>query len=236
MTPKNQNKRGERRARQNKFSVDGEILKSHKSTGSTTNVVSSDLKMRRQNFNIVEVPRMPIGNQTYWCELSYDEPLSLSTTTAANEYNRAFLGSNFNGFSNAATFFDQYCIYAVTVSVSSLMVSASFGAAQCYTAIDYDNVANIGKTGIQAYTSCVLTPIGADATSSLVRFIKPCIAPQVTSSNLPVAGGISRSWLDIAYPSVQHYGLRMIFDGFSANVTNGIHVSYTAVIGLRNNQ
>jgi hypothetical protein len=228
-------KSGERRVRQNKSSADREILNSQKSTGSTTTVVVSDLSMKRQNFNLIERPPRQIGNQTFWCKLMYDEPLSLSTIAASNEYNRAFLGSNFNGFSSAASFFDQYCIYSVTINVTSLMVSASYGAAQCYTAIDYDSVANIGKVGIQAFSSCNYSAIGADATSAVTRFLKPCIAPQVTSSNLPVAGGVARAWLDCAYPSVQHYGLRMLFDAFSANVSNGIHVAYSAVFGFRNN-
>jgi len=191
--------------------------------------------MKRQNFNIVERPPRSLGTQTFWAELSYDALLSL-VSTGVNEYNYAFLASSFNGFSNAATFFDQYCIYCVTIAVSSMLVEASYGAITCHSAIDYDSVSNIGKAGIMSYTSYNDTSLGSGGQTSLTRFVKPCVAPQVTSSNLPVAGGVSRQWLDIAYPNVQHYGYRMLFDAFSANVSNAVHVVFTATIGFRNNQ
>jgi len=229
-------KKNRRRAggKTGKSSTDAEIVNSHKATGSTTNVVVSDLMLKRQNFNIVQRPPKQLSNQIFWCELSTDDMVSLSNT-AVTEINVTFAASSFNGFSNAATFFDQYCIYAVTVTLATLVVEASFGAIQCYTAIDYDSSANIGKAALQGYSSFNYTSLGPGGQSSLIRFVKPCIANQVTSSNLPVPGGVVRQWLDVAYPSVAHYGLRNIFDIYSANVTNAVHRVYTAVVGFRNN-
>jgi hypothetical protein len=238
LTPNKSNKRGARRVRQNKSSgrsVDSEIINSHKASGATTNVVKSDLVLTRQNFNIVQSPPKQLSNQIFWCEMSVDDLISLSNT-AVTEANVTYAASSFSAFSAAAAFFDQYCIYAVTTTISSLLVEASYGAIQCYTAIDYDSAANVGKSGILSFSSANYTSLGSGGQSSLIRFIKPCIAPQVTSSNLPVAGGVGRMWLDCAYPSVQHYALRNLYDIFSSSVTNAVHRVHTAVIGFRNNQ
>jgi hypothetical protein len=215
-------------------STDISIINSHKATGSTSNVVVSDTLRKRQNFNIVQRPPKQLSNQIFWCELSTDDLISLSNI-ATTEANVIFAMSSFPGFANAAAFFDQYCIYCVTITLSTLLVEASFGAVQCYTAFDYDSAANIGKAAIQGYGSYNFTSLAPGGQSSLVRLLKPCIAPQVTSSNVPVPGGVSRQWLDVAYPSVQHYGFRNIFDTYSASVTNAVHRNYTAIVGLRNN-
>jgi hypothetical protein len=238
LTPNKSSKRGDRRARQNKSSgsvVDREIINSHKASGATTNVVKSDLVLTRQNFNIVQTPPRQLSNQIFWCEMSVDDLISLSNT-AVTEANVTYAASSFSAFSAAAAFFDQYCIYAVTTVISSLLVEASYGAIQCYTAIDYDSAANVGKSGILSFSSANYSALGSGGQSSHLRFIKPCIAPQVTSSNLPVAGGVGRMWLDCAYPSVQHYALRNLYDIFSSSVTNAVHRVHTAIIGFRNNQ
>jgi len=190
--------------------------------------------LRRQNFNIVQTPPKQLSNQIYWAQLSTDDLISLSSV-AVTEANVGFTPSTFQGFTGLAAAFDQYCIYAVSITFASLVVEASFPAVQCYTAIDYDSTTNIGKAALEAFSSFNYTSLGAGGQDSLVRFVKPCIAPQVTSSNLPVPGGIARAWLDSAYPSVTHYGLRNIFDIYSASVTNAVHRVYTAIVGFRNN-
>jgi hypothetical protein len=238
IAPTKQSKRGARgQARQNKSSsaVDSLIMSSAKATGSTTNIVSSDLRLKRQNFNIVQAPPRSLGDQTFWARLSLaDLPFNVSST-GITENNLAFNASSFNGFSNAASFFDQYCIYAVTVTYSSTLSGS--GPIHIYTAIDYDSIANVGIAGIEAFTSFNETILGGNGQDSLVRFLKPCIAPQVTSSsNLPVAGGVGRSWLDAAYPSVNHYGIRMILNQYPSSVTGAVNGTVSAVFGFRNNQ
>jgi len=210
------------------------IVASAKATGSTTNIVKSDLVLRRQNFNLVQRPPKQLSNQTFWCKMSSDDLLSLSSTSTT-EANVIFAGNSFSAFAAAASFFDQYCIYSVTVTLSSLLVESSYPAVQCYTAIDYDSVANIGKAALEGYSSFNYTSLGSGGQDSLIRFIKPCIANQVTSSNVPVPGGVSRQWIDIAYPAVQHYGFRCILDTFGSSVTNAVHRVFTAVLGFRNN-
>jgi len=238
IAPTKQSKRGARgQARQNKSSsaVDSLIMSSAKATGSTTNVVSSDLRLKRQNFNIVSTPPRSLGNQTFWARLSLaDLPVNASSTGIV-ENNLTFNASSFYGFSSAQAFFDQYCIYAITATFSSTLSGSA--PLHVYTAIDYDSIANIGIAGIQQFTSFNETILGGNGADSLVRFLKPCIAPQITnSSNLPVAAGVGRSWLDSAYPSINHYGLRIIVNQYPSSVTGALNVTVSAVFGLRNNQ
>jgi hypothetical protein len=211
------------------------IVNSHRATGSTTVVVTSDLTMRRQNFNVVQKPPRQLGNQIFWCELSLQ--LTLNTLNGSiNENNFAFIPGNFNGFSNAASFFDQYCVYSVCGTFANLMASGSTPL-EIHTAIDFDSIGVIGISGIQAYTSYNKAILGANATDSLVRYVKPCVASQLTnSSNLPTPAGVARQWVDIAYPSTNHYGLRLIIGSYTAAVSGALGCTFTATFGFRNNQ
>jgi len=236
MTPNKSNKRGGGRVPQNKSpnkGVDRLIIDSAKATGSTSNVVASDLLLKRQNFNIVSQPPRSLGNQTFWAKLSIDLSQNISSSVVS-ENNLLFVAGSFNGFSNAASFFDQYCIYSIVASFVSNMTTGA--AVKIMTAIDYDNVANVGIAGIQGFSSFNESALGGNGADSLIRFLRPCIAPQVTSSNLPVAGGISRAWLDIAYASVSHYGLRIVYPIAATTTSGAVGVTITAIFGFRNNQ
>jgi hypothetical protein len=235
-TPNKSNKRGARgQARQNKSSsaVDRLIIGSAKATGSTSNIVDSDLRLKRQNFNIVTSPPRSLGNQTFWAKLSLDLSFGISNVSVS-ENNFALLYSSFNGYSGSASFFDQYCMYGVTCTFTSNLTSGV--AIYLMTAIDYDNIANIGIAGIQSFTSFNECVLGGNAADSLVRFLKPCVAPQVTSSNLPVAGGVGRMWLDVAYPSVQHYGMRVVIPVSASTTAGAVSCTVSAIFGFRNNQ
>jgi hypothetical protein len=214
-------------------SVDKSIINSAKATGSTTNIVASDLTLRKQNFNIVQSPPKNIGNQIFWCKLSFDTVINISSLVVT-EFNFLYIASSFNGFSGAAAFFDQYCIYMVINTLTSN--ATAIQGIRIMTAIDYDNVANIGISGIQAFSSYNESVLGSNGTDSLIRSLKPCIAPQVTSSSLPVPGGVSRAWLDIAYPNVSHYGLRLVLPLQSFTQVGAVTNTVTAVFGFRNNQ
>jgi len=225
-------KRGSRRSGKTKnYNVDREIVNSHKLTGSTTTIVASDLNMRRQNFNIVQRPPKNIGNQIFWCQFSTQTQLSVSGTTFV-ESNQTFTLNLWPEYTQATAFFDQYCIYAVCCQYS--YIGNATTPVRVHTAIDYDSVTAVGSvSGIQNFGTYALLVITQDTSGE--RFIKPCIAPQVTSSNVPVPGGIGRSWIDSAYPAVAHYGLRMITDTWVSTASNVVNVVYTAICGFRNN-
>jgi len=147
------------------------------------------------------------------------------------ELNFTFAISGFGGFSSLLSAFDQYCIYSVVCNFSSNVPTVQ--PIRLHTAIDYDSVSNLSSIIVmQGYSTYEMFSVASGA--SALRYIKPCIAPQVTSSNLPVAGGISRAWLDSGYSSVTHYGLRLITAAYAATVVDALEIQFTAICGFRN--
>jgi hypothetical protein len=207
-------------------------VSSNKPTGSTTSFPASDLKFRRQNFNLVQSPPRQLSNQIYWSRFKNDTTLN-SSNISVTETNFLFTGGQFvGGSSNLFACFDQYCIHSVIATfTSNANVTTPI---RLWTAIDYDSVANVGKVGIQAFGSCAFHSLAGDGSTSGERLIYPCIAPQVTSSNLPVPAGVGRMWLDSGYPSVAHYGLRTIVDEWVNVATQTVEVTFTAIMGFRN--
>jgi len=227
--PKGRKSNGRKGSRQ---STDALIIASHKPTGSTTSVCRSDLVFRRQNFNLVQTPPRQLSNQIFWTQLSSDTQLNASNLTIT-ETNFSFGISGFGGFSSLLAAFDQYCIYSIVCTFSSnANVSTPI---RLHTALDYDSVANLGsKILLQAYGTYEFFSISGGGSTSAIRYLKPTIAPQVTSSGVPVPGGIGRTWIDSGYNSVTHYGLRTIVDTYVGSTTGLVEVSFSAICGFRN--
>jgi len=206
------------------------IVASNRPTGSTTSFPKEDLIFRRQNFNIVQTPPRKLSNQIYWSQFKYDQQFSVSST-GITENNLYFTASLFSTVTNFLAAFDQYCIHSVVVTFSSNNQLTS--PIRLWTAIDYDSTTNFGSIlGIQGLSTCAFHSIAAETSGE--RLLYPCTAPQVTSAALPVPGGIARAWVDSAYPSVNHYGLRTISQATISTVSSGLEVTYTAILGFRN--
>jgi hypothetical protein len=208
--------------------VDREIVNSIKATGSTTTTVATDLIDRRQNMNIVQTPPKQISNQIYWMKELVIATVSTSTSTYV-EANVAFSLNQLNDYSNLTSVFDQYCIYSVAVSFSVDGNSPTGVSVSLLTALDYDNIANIGPVGIANYTNCSETLIGPS--SSLVRYVKPCIALAAYTGSF---GGFAtqRCWLNCNSPSIQHYGMRAVY--LQTNASFLVRTVYEFVLGFRN--
>lgn len=231
MTKSNRRKKGG--SSKKAGSVDSLIINSHKATGSTTTVVRSDISFKRQNFNMVSKPPRSLSNQTYWVQLSADTTLSASNLTVT-ETNFTFTASGFNGFSSLLSAFDQYCIYSVVATFSCM--SNVTTPVRLYTALDYDSTALIGKAALQTFSTFEFTSLSGDGSTSLVRYVKPCLATQLTNSSiLPVPAGVSRAWIDSGYPTILHYGLRTIIDTWVNISSNVVELSFTGILGFRNN-
>lgn len=228
--PKNRRKRASRSS--SNSSAVKMVVSSNRPTGSTTSFPSSDLRLRRQNFNIIQTPPRSLSNQIFWTMEKYDAQYNVSST-GISEYNLYFTANLWPGTAALLAAFDQYCIHSIVATFSSnANVTTPF---RIWTAIDYDSVSALGsKLLIQQFSTCVFASIAGDGSTSAERLLFPCIAPQVTSGVTPVPGGISRAWIDSAYPSVNHYGLRMIFDSWINTGVSAIEVTYTAIFGFRN--
>jgi len=129
--------------------------------------------------------------------------------------------------------FDQFCIYEVTATISLASSATSYTTpVQVVTAIDYDNVNTLGAySELYSFGTCQQSMITQG--TSLVRTLKPCVAPVLFGGTLSSATGISRSWVDSAANStVQHYGFRLIIKPTASSVP--VEVAFTALFGFRN--
>jgi len=210
--------------------VDVGLVNMAKSTGSNTEVISNDLTSRRQNFNLVQTPPKNFLSQIHWVRQSVVQPSTYSTsTTIVSENNFAFALNSITNVSSFTTVFDQYCIYAVTMTISYGNSNSSGQPITIYSAIDYDNTSNIGLSGISAFgdcNQCSVTPV-----TSLVRMVKPAVALAAYTGSF---GGFSTSrlWLDCNSTTIQHYGIRTI--AAITPVVLTFSIEFSLIIGFRN--
>lgn len=201
-------------------------------SGALNQIVESDYIQKPVNMQIVQKPPKNFRSAIYWSENQQTVDFTI-TVAVNNENNIAFFANATNVPSGFLTSFDVYCIYAVAVTLEVVVPSTStaqfFG--DIYTAIDYDNVNNIGAVGsLQAYSTCSThsLQIGRPVT----RFIKPCVSPALFVSGTSSGYSSARSWVDGAYPNVPHYGLRTIIPNPPTTFTLRAILNY--VIGFRN--
>jgi len=208
--------------------VDREIINSIKATGSTTTTVATDMIDRRQNMNLVQKPPKSIGNQIYWIKEIVTGTTSMSTSTYV-ETNYAFSLNNLADYSNLTSVFDQFCIYSVATSFSVDGNSPTGVSVSLLSAIDYDNVAPIGPTGILGFSNSTETLIGPS--SSLVRYVRPCIALAAYQGSFS-GYATQRSWVNCSTPSVAHFGLRTV--ALQVSATFNLRYASEYIVGFRN--
>jgi len=223
--------------RQNSSSTDRSIAQSATVVGrGMVEVPSQDFGRRPPSWQLNQTPPRALRNQIIWVQGKTQAQLTISNS-APTEHNLSFQFADCTDLVGLAAFFDQYCLYSVTVNVSPDYEGAgstlyTFGSVA--TAIDYDNVTNLGNLAlVLAYSSCVVQELTSG--QSLQRYIKPCVSPALYTSAAAFSGyGVSRMWVDSATTNVPHYGFRSFF---VSNTVNGLSVTYDVnyVIGLRNN-
>jgi len=222
--------KGKGRGKKGPNAVDSNMVNMARSTGSNTEVIRNDLTERRQNFNLIQTPPKNFLSQIHWVRQSVLQPSTYSTsTTIVSENNFAFALNSLANVSSFTTIFDQYCIYAVTMTVSYGNTNSSGQPITMYSAIDYDNTTNVGLSGISAFgtvNQCSITPV-----TSLVRMVKPCVATAAYTGSF---GGFSttRLWLDCNSTTVQHYGIRTI--AAITPVVLTFSIEFSLIVGFRN--
>jgi len=216
--------------------IDSMLVRSSRTAGSAlTNFPAEDMLRSAPNMLLTQTPPKNIRGAIHWIQAQLVRVQSLSSSTQT-EFNFSFALNDLTNVVGLTGFFDQYCIYAVcvTVQVNDVGVSATTETGRGYTAIDYDNVNNIGsEVAIQAYGTCVTWIPGGGSVQQ--RLIKPCVAPALFNTGAVFTGyGVGRCWIDCASPSVPHYGYRSYY---AANSVGGINLDHviTYIIGFRNN-
>jgi len=215
--------------------IDRQIIHSGRTMGAAdTNFPSEDLLRSAPSMTLSQTPPKNIRGQIHWIQYQSQRTQTLSAS-ATTEVNYSFSLSEVSSISGLTAFFDQYCIYAISITVqcNDVGVSATTETGRAYTAIDYDNINALGsEAAIQAFGTCVQFVPGR---GSVQRFFKPCVAPAVYNTGGTFTGyGVSRSWLDCASAAIPHYGYRSFY---AANSVSGLNIDHaiTYVVGFRNN-
>jgi len=216
---------------------DAMIVASSRSTGAgLVNFVKEDLTRRQARWLLTETPPMNISNQIHWVKATSQFARQSVSNTVQTEANFSFALSDLNGVVGLSGFFDQYCIYSVTCSLTPNYIVGSSntqGFGSLCTAIDYDNIANLGTiTAVAAFGTSNMMELSMGV--SVQRFIKPAVATALYSGSAFSNFGIGRTWVDSVNTSTPHYGIRSIY---ANNQVSGLIVDYdfTYVVGFRNN-
>lgn len=200
------------------------------------NTPRQDFSRRTPNWLLTQTPPRDLTSQIFWVRGKRQAVITVSNTVPT-EMNFPFAFSDLPNLVGVASYFDQYSIYSVVCNVTCDFEGAgstlySFGT--CVTAIDYDNVNNLGSlASIESYGSAVTQEFSTG--QSIQRYVKPCVAPALYTSGATFSGyGVQRQWIDSASTGVPHYGFRTFF---VSNTVSGLSATadFSYVIGLRNN-
>jgi hypothetical protein len=192
-----------------------------------------DLSRSRRSLCITQTPPKSLSNQIFWTKLVYTKVVAF-TASANIEVPISFRLSDFPGSSDFRSGFDEYCLYAVSVSatVTDLLFSSSVSqdSIRYASAIDYDNVGTGYGIGIQNYSSYKATMLSP--TNSQTRMIQPCVAAATYAAGSLGPNQVARVWLDSTYTGVDHYGYKGLYyqDSFASG---NISLLVTAWVGWR---
>lgn len=194
-------------------------------------LIVSDLSYRPTPASFNARPPRNLLSQVYFVRQDYNTTTTTNTTTIT-ESNYYWAASSYMlQFTSYLAVFDQYYLHSVVATVANLSSNSGVSSLpQVYTAIDFDNTANLGSlAAIQAYGTCnadILAPGG-----SVTRIIMPCNQLRLGSSD---ASGISRSWCDSANTGVAFYGYRLIANNTPAAATI-MELTFSMIWAFRNN-
>jgi len=183
---------------------------------------------RGESFKLFTMASMPksyilgrsMDNRPYdFFFTQFDSAYLATSTTLQTFKSSAFLLNNLNPAGNLTAIFDQYRIVEVeTFLIARTTASASntSNPGIVVSVVDYDNVTNLSN--VQAglnYQNCLF----GDAITSHYRRFKPHAAVAAYSGGAFTAfANMDSQWVDSAYPSVEHYGLK-----YGATVTDVIY-------------
>jgi len=210
------------------------IKSSHVGPAVRTVTNPTDLSARPRNWLITQTPPRNFWQNVVWIRKTVTLVNAASISTSVpTEGNLSFTAQSlFPEYSTLLSLYDQYCIHTVICHISIDSVGSSSGSyGRLTSAIDYDNVANLGGESLVQDFGNAQT-LDLEPTGHYERVIQPCCDPQVYVPS-SVGYGASRMWLDSASSTIPHYGLRLFFAQCSISGTT-YDVVCTSIMGLRN--
>jgi hypothetical protein len=205
------------------------VLRSLAQNGSNSDdhFVGADLGFKPISVGFVASPPRNVLSQIYWVRQNTNSAFATSAS-ALVESNLSFTNTlDLLQAANYNAVFDQYYLHSVMVTLSNGSGAASAVLPEIFTAIDFDNISNLGSiTAITAFETCNTAILAAG--KSVTRLIKPCISTN-TGTNTAI---VTRQWVNTTYTNVQFNGLRII--AAQTSVPTTIDVSISCLWAFRN--
>lgn len=194
------------------------------------------------------------GIITAWTPNPGNIQLTLAAAPGSTVYLALALAHQVNdlpGYTEFLTLYDRYKIVGVLVKMTNNNTGGS-GAApsgvqypnpSClvHTVVDYDDANSpAGTSGgvqvLQQYQNYKLWNLQDTRQSTFKRFYRPRAAAAIYSGAFTSYANIKAPWIDSNSPSVQHYGLKMIFECINNSTTASeifIHCELTYYLRFR---
>jgi hypothetical protein len=189
----------------------------------------SDLMVRPlSNRNVPSrVPK--VINAVVWDMVKVRSSITTNTSSIV-ETNYSWQMTTHPEYTSWATLYDQWCIPQVSVTFTSQEAPGSTNQLpEIHTALDFDNVANIGAIqSIDEYQTCAVVTLQPG--KSYTRSIKPCIKLAGSNTTSQMVG---REWCDMGAVGSSWNGIRSIC-ATAAGGTNLIIVETTLWYAFRN--
>jgi hypothetical protein len=193
--------------------------------------VANDMTRRplAPDINKMSMPKS-IDTQIHWFTADFSVTGTLNAG-GITEVNTSFSLSQCPIVNAITSLFDQYAIFAVYARLCPITTGLGVGIQRFFSALDYDNVTNLGTVAqIQGYSTVTET----DLSMTQERYIEPCNAPALYSGSVFTHFGQSRMWVDTANSSTPHYGLRVMYDALGAGGVGTYSHEFSVVICARN--
>jgi hypothetical protein len=182
----------------------------------------------RDNFKVPSSVPRNIQNRLIWAVFKTDLTDIAFNAAAIVENNYSFQINNIAGTSNYTSTYDQYCLVQGSVTFSSTLPPGQVtGVGTLHSALDFDNVTNIGSIqALDNFSSSQTDMMSPGRT--IVRSIRPCCKLNAAGTNSVVP---MRCWIDCSATGIAHFGIRTVLDIAGAY---NLHILQTVWIAFRN--
>jgi len=180
-------------------------------------------------------PFNTVGNRTY----SLRQPYSIGSISQVANVNTFaayyFALSGLDNLTALGAVFDQYRILCVEVSVRPRTTQTTFADSanlfpRLYSVIDYDDAVPLTTIGqAREYDSCIESSPG----EGIVRTFIPAMSLAAYSGAFTSYAQKTLQWLDIASPTIQHFGLKLALEAGFVGQTNLQTYDIDAVVFLQ---
>jgi hypothetical protein len=194
-----------------------------------TLIYKNDGRVSSMNLGLLSLKSMITGDRRVRMEqvVPYWQTFTTSTSAVTSKV-YTFQLSDINGLTEIAAVFDNFRILGVEVLISPRNVAPTTDLLDLTTAIDFDGGTAPSASSIAQYS----TALTASTNQQQMRSFRPMWANQVYNGTTAYSNGPSDQWLDIAYPTIPHYGL-LLYSGIATTATDfRIDVKYTFEVRL----